>query len=94
MFSSFSTAAVTVSEFLGREGGGIAPDGSEPVGWLAGSFTLAFCIAGALVIWSFVRVSRKNTAMWAEREAAEREASADSVADDAVADGQDSASDL
>lgn len=82
MFSTFQTAAVTLAEILANEEG-IAPDGSEPVGWLAGGFTLAFCIAGALLIWSFVRMSRKANTMWAEREAAEVDASGDTPVDPA-----------
>ena len=82
MFSSFQTAAVVVSEILAAKDGN-APDGSEPVGWLAGGFTLAFCIAGALLIWSFARTSRKANTMWAEREAAEVDASGDTPVDPA-----------
>ena len=78
MLSSSGLAAF-VSTVLVSEPG-IAPDGSEPVGWLAGGFTLVFCIAGVLLMWSFVRTSRRANAMWAERDAAEESAAAENGA--------------
>ena len=85
MLNSFLAAT-----FAARDA--VAPDGSEPIGWLAGGVTLAFCIAGVLLMWSFVRVSRKNNAMWAEREGTESDASAGTATDGAVAGGTGTAS--
>lgn len=87
MFSSFSATALTIAGILASEEG-IAPDGSEPIGWLAGGFTLVFTIAGVLLMWSFVRTHRKAREMWAEREAAEGAQN-----DDPTADGGDKPAD-
>lgn len=74
MFSSLSTTAlVFASSLAGKDG--IAPDGSEPIGWLAGGFTLVFFIVVYFLIRSFVRTQRRVKEQWDAREAADTSSS-------------------
>lgn len=43
---------------------GINADGSEPIGWLAGIYTLGLFILVGLLLWSFVRTMRRAQQPW------------------------------
>lgn len=43
---------------------GINADGSEPIGWLAGIYTLGLFILMGLLLWSFVRTMRRAQQPW------------------------------
>lgn len=51
-------------EYIAEQG--VNPDGSEPIGWLAGIYTLGLFILVALLLWSFVRTMRRARQMWQE----------------------------
>ena len=40
------------------------PRGNQPIGWLAGIFTAVLFIAIGLLLWSFVKMSRKAREPW------------------------------
>lgn len=42
----------------------IDPKGNQPIGWLAGLYTLGFCIVVGLLLWSFARMARKAREPW------------------------------
>lgn len=43
---------------------GINADGSEPIGWLAGIYTLGLFMLVGLLLWSFVRTMRRAQQPW------------------------------
>lgn len=42
----------------------IDPKGNQPIGWLAGLYTLGLCIVVGLLLWSFVKMARKAREPW------------------------------
>ncbi|WP_313404796.1 hypothetical protein [Aeromicrobium sp.] len=54
---------------------GINADGSEPIGWLAGIYTLGLFILVGLLLWSFVRTMRRAQQPWLGDSATDREQS-------------------
>ncbi|GAA3525791.1 hypothetical protein [Aeromicrobium flavum] len=54
---------------------GINADGSEPIGWLAGIYTLGLFILVGLLLWSFVRMMRRAQQPWLGDSATDREQS-------------------
>lgn len=51
----------------------INADGSEPIGWLAGIYTLGLFILVGLLLWSFVRTMRRAQQSWHGDSATDRE---------------------
>ena len=42
----------------------IDPEGNQPIGWLAGLYTLALFIVIGLLLWSFAKMARKAREPW------------------------------
>jgi hypothetical protein len=42
----------------------IDPKGNQPIGWLAGIYTLGLCIVVGLLLWSFTRMAKKAREPW------------------------------
>lgn len=46
----------------------VVVDPNQPIGWLAGIFTFFFCVAVALLLWSFTRVNKRARKLWEQEE--------------------------
>ncbi|MFO6451525.1 MULTISPECIES: hypothetical protein [unclassified Aeromicrobium] len=42
----------------------IDPEGNQPIGWLAGLYTLALFIVIGLLLWSFTKMAKKARQPW------------------------------